>query len=190
MNKSILDGAVVYLGGPIDRAFDDGLAWRIAIKKDFEAKGIQLVCLDPTNKFVGIKGEVGEEKIEQQILREKEDWHGLKELVKPIVRMDLRMVDLCDILIAKIDVNVHMCGTYHEIVVAIQEKKPILLIIEGGKKNCPGWLFGVIDHEFMFDSIEECLNYLDQVNRGETILDDKWVLIRPEIKKLESQLLK
>ena len=37
----------------------------------------------------------------------------------------LRQVDLSDFIIARVDINIHSCGTYHEIVLADIEKKAL-----------------------------------------------------------------
>ncbi len=182
---AVLDGAVAYLGGGIDDAPDNGITWRENIKTMLDKRGVKLTVLDPTNKIAGLTGEVGSEKQQQQKMKNEEDWHGLRKFMKKIVRADLRMVDLCDFVIAFIDVEIHLCGTYQEITTADVEHKPVLLIIKGGKKKCPCWLFGTIHYDYMFDSVEDCVDYLVKVNSGDVILDDKWVLIRDGMKKIE-----
>jgi len=187
--NTILDGSISYLCGPIDEAYDDGKIWRRRIKEMLREKGIRVVLLDPTDKFENLTDEVGDEKKKLQELKAEENWAALRDQMKGIVRADLRMVDLCDFLIVKIDTSVHMCGTYHEMFVADIEKKPILMIIEGGKEKCPSWIFGIVHYKFMFDSVEDCVEYLEQVNKGEVILDDKWVLMRTGIRNLQKDVL-
>jgi len=186
MAKGLLEGYICYLAGPIDEAKDDGVGWRKDFKELVHKKKASLLFLDPTVKFKGLTSEVGKEKENQQLLREQGDWKGLRKMFRKIVRADLRMVDIADILIAKVDKNIHMCGTYNEIVIADIEKKPILLIIEGGKKHCPSWLFGIVHHKFMFDSLEECADYIRKVNEKKVKIDDKWVFLRKGIKQLEA----
>ena len=57
------------------------------------------------------------------------------------------------------------------------QKKPVLLIIEGGKEHAPGWLFGIFSHEEMFDSVEETIDYLEKIDKGVYIADDRWLLV-------------
>jgi hypothetical protein len=64
------------------------------------------------------------------------------------------------------DIDVHMCGSYHEASVAIQQKKPLLVVCRQGKKRIPNWLFGVMPHEHMFSHWPELISYLDSVNTG------------------------
>jgi len=182
----VLDGAISYMAGPIDRADDHGIGWRRQFKKCLFDRHINIVFLDPTDKFEGLMEEVKDEKIYSDILRAKSDWEGLRNMFKKVQRVDLRMVDICDFLVAKIDTSIHMCGTYSEIDLCITEKKPILLIIEGGKKKCPSWLFGSVHYDFMFDSEDECADYLARVDCGDVKIDDRWVLMRKGIKFLEN----
>lgn len=181
-NKNILDGALTYLCGPIDNAPDDGVGWRQRIKKGIKDKNIDLSVLDPTEKFGDLVSESKEEKELHFKLKKEEKYDELTKYMKKIVRHDLRQVDLCDFLIAKIDINIHACGSYHEMILADIQHKPILLVVEGGKQNTPSWLFGILDHNLFFDTEEQLIDFLDKVNNGEIKLDDKWVLFRKEIK--------
>ena len=182
--KGVLDGSIAYLIGSIDEAPDDGVGYRreiISLSKKYDLK---IKYLDPTNKLKGLQGEIGSEqdRIERYFRRKR--WKDLTNFMKMIVRADLRQVDLSDFVIAKIDKSVHMCGSYHEIILADIEKKPILTVIEGGKREAPAWLFGILDHKLMFDSEDECVRYLDKINRGEVKLDDRWVLLRKQLEEI------
>ena len=90
----------------------------------------------------------------------------------------MRSVDYSDAIIALIDSDIHMCGTYNEIFLAESQHKPILAIIKGGPAKAPGWIFDVIRWQEMFCSVEECVEYLDKIDKSEIDIDDRWVLIR------------
>ena len=79
------------------------------------------------------------------------------------------MVDLADFLICYIDVNIHTVGTYEELFWANRSKKPILICVEGGKKNTPHWLFGTIPHQHIFNNWEELKKYLIHVDQDENV---------------------
>jgi hypothetical protein len=49
-------------------------------------------------------------------------------LVTPVMHIDLRMVDLSDFVIASCPTNLYSVGTPHEIVVARQQRKPVLVV--------------------------------------------------------------
>jgi len=184
-DKPLIDGCYVYLSGPIDDAKDKGINWRRHFSLLSKQNNLNLVLLDPTNKPEGLPSEIDEEQSYISTLREEGKWSELRKFMKKIVRYDLRMVDISDFVVAYIDKNIHMCGTYNEAIIADIEKKPILLIIEGGKKMCPSWLFGIVHYDYMFDNVEECVAYLCKVNNRSVIIDDKWVLMRYGIKKIE-----
>jgi len=184
MSEGVLDKTIAYLCGPIDEAIDQGIGYRRDFISISEKYGLEIKFLDPTNKLKGLQQEVGTEQDRIERYRNRGRWKDLTNFMKIIVRADLRQVDLSDFVIAKVDKNIHMCGSYHEIFLADIEKKPILAIIEGGKKNAPAWLFGILDHNLMFDDAEECVKYLDKINRGLVKLDDRWVLLRKQLDEI------
>jgi len=181
---NVLDMALTYLAGAIDRASDDGIGWRQYFKNKLIEKNINLVVLDPTHKVGGLISEIKDEKEINQKLRSEKKWDSLRKSMKKIVRSDLRSIDLVDFLVVKIDSSIHMCGTYWETLIADWQHKPVLAIIEGGKEKAPMWLFGILDHNLMFNNEDECIDYLDKINKGLIELDDKWVLIRKELKEI------
>ena len=183
-DKGVLDKTIAYLCGPIDEVEDQGIGQRREIIKLAQKHGLKIKFLDPTNKLKGLQQEVGTEQDRISRYRDRGRWKDLTNFMKIIVRADLRQVDLSDFIIAKVDKQVHMCGSYHEIFLADIEKKPILAIIEGGKKNAPAWLFGILDHNLMFDDSEECIKYLAKVNSGDVKLDDRWVLLRKQLDEI------
>ena len=184
-NENILDGSVAYLSGAIDEAEDYGIGYRhkiMSLARD--TYGIKIKFLDPTNKLSSLVPEGQNEQTRIQKMKDRARWKDLAIFMKKIVRSDLRQVDLCDFLIIKVDKSTHQCGSYHEAIIADLEKKPILAIIAGGKKCAPSWLFGILEHELMFDNEEECVSYLDKINRGEVKLNDRWILIRKQLEEI------
>lgn len=180
-NEKILDKAICYLAGPIDFHKDLGVDYRRNIKTQAEINGLNLIFLDPTSKITGLANDVNIEQ--ENILKYKKTkkWDKLTKLMKKIVRSDLRQVDLSDFIIVLVDTSIHMCGTYHELIQSDIQKKPVLTIVKGGKEKAPSWLFGIIDHNLMFDSIDDCIKFLCKVNKGQIPLDDRWVLFRKEL---------
>ena len=98
-------------------------------------------------------------------------WEELVNMMKPICAIDLRMVDIAHFIIMYLDPQVHTCGTYHEIFVAIQQKKPVLIMCKGGKKCLPFWLFGVIPIQMIFDTWDELLKYIAHINNDDDVDD-------------------
>lgn len=171
MNK--LKGSIAYLSGPMCRvSLDAAMEWRNFLKPKLNKLGVGI--LDPCDKPCPEASE--EEDFRSKIAgyKESSQYDELATTMKEICRIDLRMVDKADFIIAYVDAEHHMCGTYHEIFAALPQRKPVLCMVEQGKQNTPNWLFGVIPHEFFFSSWEELVNYIEQVNLGTQENDKYW----------------
>lgn len=181
MNR--LNGARNYLAGPIEHASDGGTEWRKEITPFFESLGIKV--LNPCDKPVAL----GKETIESQLIikelkqlfakcdRSERDYYGdkLHAMMKEIVGTDLRLVDICDFLVAYIDPNIYACGTFDEITRACIGKKPVIVYAPVGLDTIPSWLFSTLKHQMFFDSITELKSYVRHINEDETIDDlDRW----------------
>jgi len=183
MKKECLKDSLCYLVGSIDRAKDSGIGWRKKIISMSHNKGLKIKFLDPTNKVVGLQSEVNEEQLKIKNLKREGKWDELSEFMHIIVRSDLRCIDLSDFIIFYLDADVHICGSYFELITALQEKKPYFIIVPSGKSKTPSWLFGICKHENIYSSLEEVVERLVKINSGE-ISSDRWVLFREQIKNL------
>jgi hypothetical protein len=83
-----------------------------------------------------------------------------------------------------VDRDIHMCGTYHELIQADIQKKPVLVIVKGGIERASAWLFGLIKPEYMFNDVDECVEFLINVDSGNQEVDDRWVIFRKDLEKL------
>jgi hypothetical protein len=176
---NVLDGMQVFLSGPIDRVEDDGVEWRNYIKDKCNERDIKLDFFDPCDKPQGLGSEIGAEKNKVKEMLENDQWEEAKEYTRTFRRYDLRGVDTSDFLIAKIDLDVHQCGTYNEVFEAERECKPIFIIMGEGqrKKDIPAWMVSFILPEEIFETEDECLDYLELIDNGEIELDRRWVKI-------------
>jgi len=176
-----------YTAGPMQYLSDwnSGVSWRQKVK-DFlrERNAIMISPLDkPT-----IDPEVLETDEDRQLiarLKKNEQYDELRRRMKKVVRSDLRISDECSGTIAQIDTSIHTCGTYHEVINASNQHKPILLFVNGGKNCAPDWLYGIVPHETIFGSLDDLLGYLDRVDKNEeTEMDrrvsDRWVFLDHE----------
>lgn len=171
-----LKGLRVYLAGPIDHAQDDGVGWRDMMKPFLRNKG--MLTLDPCDKPINYAsyGEVGEEKTKMMELKKLGRFYELSEQMKAICHVDLRMTDVADCVIVYINPDIPMCGTIHELVNSLQQRKPTLVVVEGGKKNAPNWLFGIMDFNFMFDSFDDLKDFMGLVDEAAFSPDlTRWV---------------
>lgn len=168
MENNLLQGATCYLSGPMDfvadRSVERTTGWRNRVTQFLEAHGCR--TFDPWYKpVVRNLGRWGEENDGSIEIRDEWTFNPTKEGAGtryrlsrqfwPVMHIDLRMVDLSDFIIATCPTNLYSVGTPHEIVVAREQHKPVLLVSppikytqwEHFKKNASKYdnLSGLID---------------------------------------------
>jgi len=162
VSRNRLRGMSCYLSGPMDRVdFADAKGWREWIKPRLWARGVGV--FDPCDKpLVGV---VEDPELHSKVdeWKRQGEWDKVRAAYKPIVGVDLRMVDITSFTISLIDIDSHMCGTYDEDFLAASQRKPILCMVKQGKQKAPNWLFGRIPHEHIFSSWEDLEGYLDHI---------------------------
>lgn len=181
MNK--LKDSICYLIGGIDFCENQGISWRRTVIQKCEERDFGVKFLDPTNKLEGMQSDVGDEQECIQNLKSTEQWDSLKRLMRTIVRQDHSCIDISDFIIMYIDTRTHMCGSYFELQSALSQKKPYFIIVEGGRASAPNWLFGILDHNYIFDDISSVVSRLQEIDGG-CKLNDRWFLIRDKLKEL------
>jgi len=178
-----LDNAISYMIGPIDYAHDKGIGFRQEIKELTNDAGLLIRWLDPTDKLEGLGLDVGDEQDSIDQMKRDGDWVGLQRMMKHIVHVDLWCVDRGDFNVGYIDKDIHMCGSYHEIIMSTVLRKPTLVVIEGGRTKCPSWIFGICKPEYMFDDIPSMVSYLKGVNDG--TLENEWLVLGNKLPMIE-----
>lgn len=166
MNR--LRGMTCYLSGPMDRVdFAEAKGWRDWIKPRLWGRGMGVY--DPCDK--PLTGNVEDPELHARVDQWKSEgnWDAIREAYKPIVGVDLRMVDQSACIISNIDIDSHMCGTYDEDFLAASQRKPVLCRVKQGKENAPNWLFGRIPHEHIFSSWFDLEEYLDHIDQDEEV---------------------
>jgi hypothetical protein len=156
-----LNNMRTYLVGAMDRVADGGVRWREKITPLLNKMNV--FVLDPCKKPIDIKENTDTRKIINSY-KETGQYDRIRKEFGYIRNSDLRCVDISDFIICHIDMTVHMCGSYEEIVTANRQKKPILVWCEQGKEKAPNWLFFMIPHEHIFSTMDEMLNYLQDIN--------------------------
>lgn len=170
MNKNILKGTKTYLVGSIQYAC--GRKWREEISAFLE-KELGIICLDPyKGQMIGDEPE-GEElhKYFKHLIK-KEEFDLLSKEMRKIRCRDLKFTDIADYIIGYINTENYTCGTWEEIFWANRQKKQIFLVVEGGKKKMPLWLFGTIPHEYVYSSFDSLKNDLLKINSGQIKIQD------------------
>lgn len=147
-----------YLAGPIDRCPNFGINWRKDLSKILV--NLDLSVNDPLLKST----EKGNEDIESRKLRnhckKTKDYNLLSKIMKEIRNEDLKLVKKSDIVIANIDTKIYTCGTLEELFLAKRLGKKIFIRVKQGKINTPDWLFGVLDHNFIFSNWVDLVEFI------------------------------
>lgn len=174
-----LAGMRFYECGPMDRASDNGVGWRLEVGKFLVEHGC--IVLNPCDKPIDIGLERTEDKEYRRRLKAEQKYDELSSMVKTLRIVDLRMVDISDALIVNLDIDIYPAGTAEEIFLANRQKKPILMHCPQGKNAIPDWYFGVFPHQHMFGSWYSLLQYLDDVDTGRDLRHfRRWMFFRQD----------
>ena len=176
--KGILYRTRVYLSGQMQ--YFDGEPWRVKVGKEFEKRGI--IVFSPYNHpFIGCTQENSDvaEYIKTLIAQNKYD--EVAALVKKVRVEDLRTVDIADFIFCYLNPKYPTVGTWEEVFWANRMKKPIFFVVEGGKAKCPFWMYGVIPHKYIYDSIGDALKMVLDIDDGVKPIDSaRWRLLKTE----------
>jgi len=151
----------------MDRVTDGGVVWRQEITP--RLKELEIGVLDPCDKPSNYATEDSNTRERINLCKESGDFDTISNIMKPICAVDLRMVDIAHFLVVNLDIDIHMCGSYHEMFVAVGQKKPVLIRCEGGKERLPNWMFGVTPHQMVFSTWDELMGYLNHVDSDEQV---------------------
>jgi hypothetical protein len=156
-----------YLVGAMDRVPDGGIQWRDHITPMLKQMNINVLnpCKQPVESVK--EDDNTRQKIEHY--KKTGQFEEIRKNFGHIRNADLRCVDVSDFIIAQIDMDVHMCGSYEEIVTANRQKKPILVWCKQGKHLAPNWLFFMIPHEHIFSNLEDLMLYLSSLNTSQDV---------------------
>lgn len=174
-----------YLGGPIDLDPDGGVGWREQWTRDLIDLGFKSnQIFSPTKKpITNTPFNLDNEAEIMANLRDKEDWNELCKIVGQIAHIDLRLVDKSDLILVNFPMDknekpIPTYGTIHEIVNARRQKKPVMIVWEGGKKTCSAWLMWLVGHYNVFASFDELANTLKKISEGKESYNAKdWLLV-------------
>ena len=163
MKKNILNKTACYLVGHMQYA--DGRDWREFVEKKLLPVGIKI--FNPYKKPF-IKDVSEDEKAREETNSDMKLglYNKVSNRMKKIRSYDLNLVDRSDFIIAHIIPNVASWGSAEEIVTAVKMKKPVFLSVEGGKKETPLWIMGMLPHRYIYNNIEEVIEMLNKIDSG------------------------
>lgn len=169
----------VYLAGPMENS--NGRLWRQEFKTQTE--DLDLVVLDPYKRVFLTNIEEDEStvtKLHRQL--EAGEFDKVAQAMKEIRSEDLRCCDIADFGIVELRAKIATFGTVEEISWFNRCKKPVFVFVENGKKNVPLWLLGMIPHYYIFDSLEDIITVLRQIDQGQLQMDSRWKLLKENLR--------
>jgi hypothetical protein len=178
MSENVLFRTKTYLVGSMQ--YRNGEDWRNDVGKELTKRHITV--FNPYHKpFIK---DVQEGDIVRKTLRdlmENKKYDEVQSTFKEIRAFDLNLVDRSDFIIAYIIPTVPTIGTVEELVTAVRMKKPTFIAIEGGKKKCPLWYFGMFPHKYIYDSLDDMMDMIYKIDDGIKEIDsDRWRLLKKE----------
>jgi hypothetical protein len=163
--------------------YANGQSWRNYFKK--EISPLNITCFDPYEKpydshILGVdESDTIRDDCRKRI--EEGDYDYVAKLFKNVRNLDLALCDKSDFIVMCLNPNVPTIGTIEELSVSVKMKKPVFMFVEGGKKKVPLWILGMIPHEFIFDTLDEVIQKLKDMDEGKVKIDPKyWRLLRKE----------
>ena len=184
-----LKGTNCYLSGAID-CDDTNSNWRPAVKQVLKSR-FEIDVFDPFNDHKQMKHD--------DLIQAKnnKDWKTVQDIAWRFVRKDLKQVEKSDFLIANITCKTRVehisggiqavtrqiptTGTIHEIIESDNHHNPTLIVCEYGIEYIPSWLIGFIKLDYLFDSWNSLYFYLNAVNNGEKMDDQRWFYVYGQV---------
>lgn len=192
-NMNRLKFSRAYLSGPMDRTSSKtGKTWRRRIGWWLQNE-LQVIIYDPYDKPLHPISSVSHLESKQAFSKfnryvQDNDITSAKQMMKPIVSVDLRMVDIVDFIIAYFDLEAKPCGTLDEIITGSNQNKPVLLMCPQGIDAIYRWLWGRLKPELFFDNWGKLKDYLLHIafDPDESIdCLDRWKFFDTEAKILQ-----
>jgi hypothetical protein len=160
-----LNKKTVYLAGSIHHNNDCGVSWREEITPKLKQFGLEVI--DPCKQTLNGLGEVGQDKEFFKNMILEKDFKKVKDAFFPILKKDLRCVDISHFIIVNYTPSIRHIGTIHELVLANIEKKPILLYYPPEEiADFNPWMACLVKEQHIFDNWDTMLEYIKQVDLG------------------------
>lgn len=185
---------IAYLVGPMDHDRHSGREWRKEMTTWLKKR--RILPIDPYHKPLMPIHQAAHEGNddwfeERQQAKKNHDYQKVREIMKPIVHTDLRIVDKADFLIVHMDKEKYPCGSFDEIVTAANQNKPIIIHCPYGVHEMYDWMFGRIPHQLFFNTWEEIKEYIRHIDEDpdeEINLLNRWKFFNLEPLILEAML--
>lgn len=131
-------GVRVYLAGDLS-------PWRPPVAQWLASLGA--VTVDPMTAAFNTPSTIGD-RIDR---RAAGDWAAYAATMREVRAADLALVRSCGVLVARLESDVPLCGTYEELFTAAQLGIPCYVIAR--KSVVLPWIFGVVPPDRMVDDV-------------------------------------
>jgi hypothetical protein len=159
-----LSGKTTYLAGPIHH-IDDCNSWRDCLTPKLEEMGI--IVQNPCKKTIDNTSCINEDKDKLKELILKEDFLEVKKVFFPILKADLRCVDVSHFIIFMYSPRTRQFGSTHELITANLQKKPILMFYPKEElSDFNPWAACLVKAQHIYSSWDKKIDYLKEVNKG------------------------
>lgn len=175
--SKILQNTRVYLSFPMENA--DSRGWADYFSNNLNELGIRV--FNPYKKiFKNDLEETSEITNKLKELRAAKKMDELYEIMSKIVSRDLSLVEKSDFIISLINPAIPMFGAIHELILSYSIlKKPAFVQILGGIDKTPLWLCGLIKSKYLYNTKEEILNKIIEINDEKIdISSERWKIIK------------
>ena len=179
-NENVLDKTRTYLVGHMQ--YSDGRNWREYVEKELES--LNITVFNPYKKPF-VKDVEEDEAARSRMADDMVNgyYNDVAERMSVVRSYDLNLVDRSDFIVAHLLPDVASWGSAEEIVTAVRMKKPIFISMEGGKSQTPLWIMGMLPHHYIYNSVDEVLEMIHQINDGNKAIDsDRWRLLRIDLR--------
>jgi hypothetical protein len=95
---------------------------------------------------------------------------------------DLALITKSDFIVFDYRPRMQMCGSWEELFFAHSLQKPIFVFVDGGVSKASIWLFWTLSHRYIYDTKEQVITMLQQLNDGTLPLDPRWKLLRKDFR--------
>lgn len=159
-----------------------GRDWRKEVTEKLDPLGV--TCFNPYEKpFMKDVEEDEASREEMETWMKTKQYDRVTERMKTVRAYDLNLVDRSDFIIAHLVPDVASWGSAEEITLAVREKKPIFISMEGGKAKTPLWMLGMLPHKYIYNTVEEIIEMLYAIDSGSKPIDsDRWRLLKKKFR--------
>lgn len=142
----------VYLSSPYEANRADQL-WKAQALMAMQEINRNVITVDPC------PGSCLEHDLAEE-MKEKGQWLGFYAFCSNIVESDLAMLKQCQGMLAYLPADSITFGTTHEIVYALQNNIPTVLVMPEGINKISRWLWGILGPNRLFGNIQEAATVL------------------------------